>query len=120
MFLRVQKCSSLSGDGSVEGDTALEKWNFSNGRTKLVIKCASETNGKTWTEDASDLPSDYVPGRRFPCQVVALSTHVPFHPLNAWRSGVRGQLNGFVHGGYQVKSELASCLHVPPASASSK
>ncbi|CAN0342371.1 unnamed protein product [Ascophyllum nodosum] len=34
-------------------------------------------------------------------EVVALSTHVPFHPLNAWRSGVRGQLNGFVHGGYQ-------------------
>eukprot|EP00752_Nemacystus_decipiens_P003264 g3021.t1 len=34
-------------------------------------------------------------------EVVALSTNVPFHPLNAWTSQVRGPLNGFTHGGYQ-------------------
>ncbi|CAN0306385.1 unnamed protein product, partial [Hapterophycus canaliculatus] len=28
-------------------------------------------------------------------EVVALSTNMPFHPLNAWSSQVRGPLNGF-------------------------
>ncbi|CAM9580319.1 unnamed protein product [Pylaiella littoralis] len=34
-------------------------------------------------------------------EVVALSANVPVHPLNTWRSQVRGPANGFAHGGYQ-------------------
>ncbi|CBJ28983.1 conserved unknown protein [Ectocarpus siliculosus] len=34
-------------------------------------------------------------------EVVALSANVPYHPLNAWTSQVRGPTNGFTHGGYQ-------------------
>lgn len=46
-------------------------------------------------------------------QVVAMSANVPFHPLNAWSSSVRGQLNGFVHGNYQVKSRgLCGLQHI--------
>lgn len=45
-------------------------------------------------------------------QVVALSTNLPYHPLNAWSSPVRGQLNGFVHGGFQV-SMLRYRVSVP-------
>ncbi|CAN0507609.1 unnamed protein product, partial [Ectocarpus sp. 12 AP-2014] len=33
-------------------------------------------------------------------EVVALSANVPYHPLNAWTSQVRGPTNGFTHGGY--------------------
>ncbi|CAN0204749.1 unnamed protein product, partial [Scytosiphon promiscuus] len=41
-------------------------------------------------------------------EVVALSANVPFHPLNAWSSQVRGPLNGFTHGGYQGVYVLGS------------
>lgn len=46
-------------------------------------------------------------------QVVALSTSVPFHPLNAWTRQVKGPLNGFTHGGYQVRNftVVVACMH---------
>lgn len=51
-------------------------------------------------------------------QVVALSTNVPFHRLNAWASQVRGPLNGFTHSGYQVKSPTRKHSSGPSLAAS--
>lgn len=45
-----------------------------------------------------------------------MSMNVPYHPLNAWSSPVRGQVNGFVHGGYQVSSALPASVVFGPHS----